>query len=62
MPRRRRAYIAATYVAVITLAIWIDETIWLTGPNKISVNDDALNLDWTDDSALVGPLFSGYVL
>lgn len=62
LSRRTRAYIATAYLAIFTLAIWINETIWLTGPDSVSVKDDPLNLDWTDDSAQVGPLFAGYVL
>ena len=39
-----------------------DLVVWLRGPNSITVHEAALNLDWTDSAARVGPLFAGYVL
>lgn len=62
LPRRTRAYMGTTFLLIITIAVWATELAWLKGSNGISVNEEALNLDWTDSASRVGPLFAGYVL
>lgn len=62
LPRRTRAYMGATFLLVITIAVWATEITWLKGPNGITINEEPLNLDWTDSASRVGPLFAGYVL
>jgi hypothetical protein len=62
LPRRTRAYMGATFLLIITIAVWATEIAWLKGSDGISVNEEPLNLDWTGSASRVGPLFAGYVL
>lgn len=56
LPRRVRAYMGATFLLIITVAVWATELAWLKGPNGISVNEEPLNLDWSDSASRVSPI------